>query len=232
MTSTGGGAEDDDATTTQPTPEPDGAGDGRADAAADAAVDGDADARANAAKKQRSRRRKLLEWPILIAVSLLAAFLVRTFVLQTFWIPSGSMEDTLLIKDRVLVNKLSYRFGEIGRGDVVVFERPPSLNVQEDDLIKRVIGTPGDRLQIKDGKVWVNGEQLDEPYINSGCNGVTQATDRLGAKPVTIPDGDIFVMGDNRCESYDSRFFGPIDEDLVVGRAMAVIWPLSHWDWL
>lgn len=219
MTSTGGAPGDSesdrDATTTDPTPP----------------ESSETDDGAAKAKKERSRRRKLLEWPILIAVSLLAAFLVRTFVLQTFWIPSGSMEETLQIKDRVLVNKLSYRFGDIGRGDVVVFERPPSLNVDEDDLIKRVIGIPGDKLQIKDGKVVVNGEPQNEEYIDPACNGVTQPTDRLGEKPVTVPDGDIFVMGDNRCQSYDSRFFGPIDEDLVVGRAMAVIWPLGHWNW-
>jgi signal peptidase I len=132
----------------------------------------------------------------------------------------------LLEGDRVLVNKLSYRLHEMHRGDVVVFRRPPNFPVRDDDLIKRVIGIPGDKVAAHDHQVFINGRELNEPYVETNCGG----TEDFG--PVTVPAGHLWMMGDNRCDSSDSRVFGPIDEKLVVGRAFVLIWPPGRVHWL
>lgn len=167
-----------------------------------------------------------LELPLLIVFSLVTAVVVRTFVLQTFFIPSGSMHPTLLEGDRVIVNKLSYHLHDVHRGDVVVFRRPPKLHINDEDLIKRVIGLPGDTVTAHDRKVYVNGRALQESYIPPICAGTDDFL------KVTVPSDRVFVMGDNRCDSTDSRVFGPIQEDLLVGRAVARIWPPSRLGWL
>jgi signal peptidase I len=135
------------------------------------------------------------------------------------------METTLMIHDRVLVNKLSYRLHDIERGDVVVFERPPSAQdgVDDSDLIKRVIGLPGERIEGRDQAIYINGEKLDEPWLPEG-----EVPTLFDFGPITIPDGQIYVLGDNRDDSKDSRFIGPIDTDLVVGRAFIRWWPLGR----
>ena len=172
------------------------------------------------------------DWILVIAVALIIAFLVRMFVLQQFYISGPSMESTLLQDNRVLVNKLSYRLHGIGRGDVVVFDRVTSngQEVQHDDLIKRVIGLSGDVVEIRDCIVYVNNQALREPYLNSYDLAQTSLEDRCRVPVLaaqTVPDSQIFVMGDNRPQSFDSRMFGPISENLVVGRAFVVLWPIS-----
>jgi signal peptidase I len=176
--------------------------------------------------RRRARRRRALEWPFLVAFALVAAFLIRTFAIQTFYIPSGSMHETLLEGDRVLVNKVGYHLHEVHRGDVVVFRRPPDFQVDDDDLIKRVVALPGETVQGKGRKVLVNGKALNEPYVEPACKG----TDDF--RPVTVPAGKLWVMGDNRCDSSDSRVFGPIDRTLVVGRAFVLAWPPGRVSWL
>jgi signal peptidase I len=181
----------------------------------------------------RSPVRSLVEWVGVIGGALVLAFVIRTFLLAAFYIPSESMLDTLEVGDRVLVNKLSYRLHDVNRGDVVVFERPPN---QPDsgikDLIKRVIGLPGDTLEGRACQIYVTpaGSQetlvLQEPYLDRGW------TQRCDFGPVTLGSEQLWVMGDNRDDSEDSRFFGPIDDELVVGRAFVVVWPLSHLGWL
>ncbi|HSV67352.1 MAG TPA: signal peptidase I [Mycobacteriales bacterium] len=180
-----------------------------------------------AVRRRRQRRRRLLEWPFLVVFSLLAAFLLRTFVVQTFYIPSQSMHDTLLEGDKVLVNKLAFKVHDINRGDVVVFRRPANIDIPDEDLIKRVIGLPGDRIEGRGGKVYINGQLLIEPYVQKGC---TEGTVNLSA--VLVPAGHVFVMGDNRCDSTDSRVFGAVDDSLVVGRAFVLIWPVGRLGWL
>ena len=174
----------------------------------------------------RSRAvRTTVEWVGVVVLALLAAFLVKTFVLQTFFIPSASMEPTLDIGDRVFVNKLAYDFHSVRRGDVVVFTLPPgeSAGVGIDDLIKRVIGLPGDTIMSVGNQIYINGRPLNESsWLRAGT--------QLGP-PVPrqkIPAGHYFLMGDNRDNSRDSRFFGPISENLIVGRAFVRIWPLSR----
>ncbi len=163
-----------------------------------------------------------MEWPVLVGLALLVALVVRTFVLQSFYIPSGSMFDTLKINNRVVVNKISYHLHAVHRGDVVVFNRPKNVNISDKDLIKRVIGLPGDVLSAHGGSVYVGSRRLSEPYVKKSCHGTAD----FG--PVTVPKHDIFVMGDNRCDSYDSRYFGAIPQSLIVGRAFLLIWPLSR----
>jgi signal peptidase I len=173
--------------------------------------------------------RNALEWVMVIGGAVLIALLVRNFVVQSFRIPSGSMEPTLAIGDRVLVNRLSYRLHDVNRGDVIVFKRPgsaPAAPGDPEDLIKRVIGLPGDTVVARDGIVYVNDRPLDEPYLPAGTS-TTNLED-----PVTVAEGELFVMGDNRDNSSDSRFIGTIPVDSVVGRAFAVIWPLSNWSGL
>ncbi|NOX29427.1 MAG: signal peptidase I [Actinobacteria bacterium] len=165
--------------------------------------------------------RQALEWGAVIIGALIAALLIKTFLFQAFFIPSGSMEQTLQVGDRVLVNKISYDYGDLSRGDVVVFHRPPAAPRTDSDVeefIKRVIGLPGDTLEAIDGQVYINGVAIEEPYIDPGD--VTTNLPRT-----EVPDGYIFVMGDNRNNSTDSRIFGPVEQELLVGKAFLVVWP-------
>jgi len=164
--------------------------------------------------------RNLVEWVGIVVGALVVALVVKTFLIQAFFIPSLSMYPTLDKGDRVLVNKLSYKVHDVHRGDLVVFERPPGQPASTiKDLIKRVVGLPGDQIEARSGVVYINGHRLSEPYL---VDGVT--TDNLPL--MTVPKGDVFVMGDNRGDSADSRVFGPIDEDSIVGRAFIRVWPI------
>lgn len=167
---------------------------------------------------------------MLLAAALIA-LLLRLFILQPYWIPSESMEPTLhgcagCNDDRLLVNKLAYVLNGVHRGDVVVFHRPPSVHTAEKDLVKRVVALPGETVSAHGGKVWVGDRPVSEPYVSRPCHG----TDDFG--PVTVPRGELFVMGDNRCDSFDSRMFGPIPRSSIIGRAFVIMWPISRVHWL
>jgi signal peptidase I len=191
--------------------------------------------------KPRSLVREL---PLLLLVAFVIAFLVKTFVAQAFFIPSESMVPTLKVGDRVLVSRLSYRLHEPHRGDIVVFTSPfetqgrgddrsvpakvihtvlESVGLRQpstEDFIKRVIALPGETVEGKDGKIFVNGRELLEPYL---------AEEPVGDfPPKTIPKDQLWVMGDNRNRSSDSRVFGPIKESKIVGRAILRIWPVTR----
>ena len=172
------------------------------------------------------------DWLVVIAVALGAAMLVRMYVLQQFYISGPSMETTMFTDDRVLVNKLSYRLHDIRRGDVVVFDRV-TMNgntVAHDDLIKRVVALSGETIEIKNCDVYINDTKLAEDYLpeNDVSNPDPAARCRVvSMRRITVPEGHVFVMGDNRPESFDSRSFGSIPESLVIGRAFAVVWPLG-----
>jgi len=182
----------------------------------------------SAAGRRRSFWREL---PVLLVVAVLIAVLIRSFVVQTFYIPSGSMEPTLVPPDRVLVNKLVYRFRPILRGQVVVFVAPVSWRQPgERDFVKRVVGLPGDTVACCDprGRVTVDGQPLDEPYLYPG-NPPSQIT-----FSVTVPAGRLFVLGDHRTVSADSRRHlqdnrGTIPISSVIGQAFVVIWPVDQW---
>ncbi|MBT2453534.1 signal peptidase I [Streptomyces sp. ISL-86] len=211
--------------------------------------------------RRRRRTRRAGEVPLLVAVALCIALVLKTFLVQAFFIPSGSMEQTIRIGDRVLVDKLTPWFGsEVERGDVVVFKDPGGWlkgeaarpaqdpvgvkqikqaltfigllpSADEQDLIKRVIGVGGDTVACCDGRgrVTVNGSPLDEPYVNPGNSPSDIRFE------VTVPAGRLFVMGDHRANSADSRvhldeaFEGTIDEHGVVGEAVVIAWPFGHW---
>jgi signal peptidase I len=163
------------------------------------------------------------EWVTVLVVALVIAITVRTLILQQFYISGPSMEATMFQDDRVLVNKLSYRLHDIHRGDVVVFDRVTvdGQIVQHDDLIKRVIALGGET---------IDGKPLVEPYLNDFDIAQSVVEDRCRVSmmdDMLIPEGQLFVMGDNRPQSFDSRMFGPIEQDLVVGRAFVIIWPFS-----
>jgi signal peptidase I len=192
-------------------------------------------------KPAADRRRwpGILELPILIVTALLLAVLVKTFLVEAFWIPSVSMVPTLEVGDRVLVEKVSYRRREPRRGEIIVFHRLDGFGPADEglaatvrsffeglglaqpdgdiDLIKRVIGVPGDTVEVRRGRVLINGRRLREPYAS---------TDDRDFLETQVPPGELFMMGDNRQQSDDSRFsLGTVDTDVVVGRAFVIMWP-------
>ena len=175
---------------------------------------------ATGTKKPPSTIRNIVEWVVIIAGALIVAIVVKTFLIQAFYIPSGSMLPTLHEQDRVLVNKLSYDLHPVHRGDIVVFKGPEQAEGQVKDLIKRVIGLPGDTVESRDGVMYVNGKPIKEPYLGPGITtGPLELT--------TVPAHHYWVMGDNRGNSKDSRFFGPIKESSIIGKAFVRVWPIT-----
>jgi signal peptidase I len=217
-------------------------------------------------KKKKGVVAQILELPLLIIFAFLIAVLIKTFLVQAFFIPSASMFPTLHVGDRVLVEKVSYLFDSPSREDVIVFARsalpgrqpdlPWTKDAQnflrellglptegEEDFIKRIVAVGGDTIAYtgKPHRLTVNGEQVQEPYIKGGeDSGSTELTARDCTRlrmeraegGCTVPEGEVFVMGDNRANSEDSRFVGPIDEDEIVGRAFVVLWPLEDFQGL
>ena len=179
--------------------------------------------------RRSSRNRRWLEWPILIGAAVGVAILLRVFVLQSFWIPSDSMNDTLKKGDRVVVSKLSYKIHSIHRGDVIVFSKPSTWNVPDEDLIKRVIAVGGDTVSgSPDGAVYVNGKKIKK----GAAKFTTPCFAPLGFAERKIPAHQLWVMGDNRCDSSDSRFNATVPTKDVIGHAVVLFWPFSRFDWL
>jgi len=182
-------------------------------------------------------RRLLVEWVGVIGIALVIAIVVRMFLLQQFYISGPSMETTMFTNNRVLVNKLAYQIGDVKRGDVVVFDRATvnGNDVVHDDLIKRVIALGGETISIKSCVVYINGTILPEPYLPARDTEMTDPQDRCSTVDIVdtvIPQGEFFLMGDNRPQSYDSRMFGPITREMIVGRAFVIIWPVTQWHFL
>lgn len=191
----------------------------------------------------------LREFALLTIAALAIAIVLKTFVVQAFYIPSVSMFPTLHVGDRILVNRLAYRFGDIDRGDVIVFADPSPdashdrgivgglvhflaqgigvVRPDDDDFIKRVIGLPGDVVEMRRGTVYVNGVPLEEPYVNQ------EDLSTADLPPTSVPDGMLFVMGDNRNHSGDSRYQPPaglgfVPVERVIGKAVVIVWPPSR----
>ena len=180
-----------------------------------------------------SNSRWLREGVLVVLVAVLVAVLLRAFVVQTFFIPSGSMEPTLQVGDRILVNKLSYHLHDVSRGDIVVFGRPQAENCggpEVNDLVKRVIGLPGDSVSLHQGRVYIDGRPLDESWLPAAVQGHTEPGPPGNAanlqRAFLVPKGDYFVMGDNRTNSCDSRWWGPIPRSLIVGKVEMRVWPV------
>ena len=201
------------------------------------------------AERQGSRTRDALrEVGILLVMAVVIAVVVKTFLAQAFYIPSGSMLPQLQVNDRVVVSKVSYRLHDPRRGDIVVFDAPGDVDDEEssslperalrglaesigvvapstDEYIKRVVALPGERVEGLGGKVLVEGRELVEPYLPPGT-----VTSDFPA--VIVPPRTVFVLGDNRDNSADSRIFGPVPRSTVVGRAILRVWPLGHTSFL
>lgn len=188
-------------------------------------------------EQKKKTMKSFLEWGAVILGALLVAFLIKTFLMQAYYIPSSSMTPTLQVGDRVLVNKLSYEVGDVGRGDLVVFGRPATETSGKTDLIKRVIGLEGELIEIIEGRIYITQSEsssrqlLVEPYLASttytrGFDN-TDLCEKATENSCLIPDNHVFVLGDNRDGSRDSRFFGPVDENTVVGRAFIRLWPIG-----
>lgn len=175
--------------------------------------------------KQRSKSRSLIEWSAVIVVAVLVSLLIRTYVFQTFYIPSGSMEPTLEIGDRIIVSKLSVELGTIHTGDILVFKAPKAVTTvcgdDVADLVKRVIGLPGQHLTSKGNTIYVNGTPLKQPWTHNAILGRAIGN-------VTVPANHYFMMGDNESNSCDSRFWGTISRSSIIGKAFVRIWPFSR----
>jgi signal peptidase I len=183
-------------------------------------------------------QRNLIEWGTILVVAVVVAFLLRSFVVQPYYIPSGSMVPTLEVGDKVLVDKLSYHMHGVHRGDVIVFKKPADdYTPHVSDLIKRVIGLSGETLSSGPaGEIFVDGKPIKQSWLTAGAEEAPgPSITNLGCAnhgptvdSCVVPKGDFFVMGDDRGNSDDSRYFGPISGKLIVGRAFLVVWPLSH----
>lgn len=170
-------------------------------------------------------RSKAVECAWIFAVSAIGAFTLRAALLEARYIPSRSMEPTLKIDDRLLVEKVSRHLGPPRRGDIIVFNPPKSASDIKNALIKRVIGLPGEKLAIRDGKVFINGHALREPYLREPPRYPEPDWDRLGMPDGKVPYRMLFMMGDNRNNSQDSHIFGPVPLDNVVGHPFLRFWP-------
>ena len=180
-------------------------------------------------KRKRSRKRHLFEWVAVVVFAVLVAGGLRTFVVQAFFVPSGSMLPTLQVGDRIVVVKIGYT---IHRGDIVVFRRPPQdVTTTDADLVKRVIGLPGETISSRGATVLINGKPLSEPWLPPLTGTCAEPSEAI---PTTvIPPGHYFVMGDCRGDSADSRTWGTLPASLIVGKVIVIVWrfghPYLHW---
>ena len=179
----------------------------------------------------KKTRKSILEWVVVIVGAVGLALLIKAFLFQAYYIPSPSMNPTLFEGDRILVNKLSYKLHSVNRGDLIVFDTPEAAG--GDDLIKRVIGLPGEFVNVEEERIEIDGGLLLEPYLPlssniksfaTPVNCVNRPNENYGCR---IPDDHVFVMGDNRSNSRDSRFFGPVPIEDVKGRAFIRVWPIG-----
>lgn len=173
---------------------------------------------------------RFLGFLLVVVIVIAAAWALRTYVIEPFQIPSASMEETIQTGDMVFTEKVSYHFEEPQPGEIVVF---PDPQVPSRVLIKRVIATEGQTVNLIDGDVYVDGEKLDEPYtLGKQSVPLGNPVGVIITYPYTVPDGYVWVMGDNRTNSSDSRYFGPVQTSLVFGKAVMVYWPADHFGWL
>ena len=166
-------------------------------------------------KKEKSAIREIVE---AVVIALVITFVIRSFVVDIFRIPSPSMVPTIEVGDRVVVTRFSYWFDGPARGDVVVFKYP---NNEKVDYIKRVIGLPGETVAFQDNTLYINGEAVEEPYLPEG-------TITVDFGPIEVPENSYFMCGDNRQNSSDSRSWGFVDQSLIVGKGQCIYWPVGH----
>ena len=188
-------------------------------------------------RPQSGARRVIVDYGLTALVAIVMAIVVQSFVVKPYLIPSTSMANTLVPGQRVLVDRMVYRYRSVHRGDIIVFRRPEPPN---DVLIKRVVGLPGDLLAVRNGHLFVNGVRQNEPFVDK-VDGVAERTDPADpyaggqpdapwslARPFRVPAGHYFVMGDNRTDSADSRYWGTVPRRAIIGRAFFTYWPLRR----
>ena len=185
-----------------------------------------------AGPRRRQRRRALAETVIIILVAVLLAGLVRIFAFQTFWIPSASMVPTLAVYDRVLVQKAFFTWHDVREGNIVVFSQPPLDHCPgpRGDLVKRVIALPGQTIYSSGDSIYIDGRRLAEPYLPHYDPLGPPIPDASRQHPFRVPPGEFYVLGDNRADSCDSRYWGPIKGSSIVGKVVLTFWHDSHPD--
>lgn len=171
--------------------------------------------------KKRRVLKEIVGYLVTIIVAVILATFIRIFIFEPFIVPTPSMEPTLKVGDKVIINKLSFKFDSIDRGDIIAFHSP----IEEDkELVKRAVGIEGDEISLTtEGEVYINGEKIAEDYLPLGMN--ISYMNQL----FVVKENEVFVMGDNRNNSYDSRFFGNISEDNIFGKLLVTYWPPSRW---
>lgn len=175
----------------------------------------------NESSRTKKVAREVLGYVIAIVSAVIVAVLIRIFIFEPFIVPTPSMEPTLMVGDKVIINKLAYRFGPVQRGDIVAFH---STTGDSKELVKRAVAVEGDEILLTpEGDVFVNGEKIEEEYLQQ-----EQGISYLNQE-INVGDDEIFVMGDNRNNSFDSRYFGMIPEENVFGEFLIVYWPPSRW---
>ncbi|MDJ1121533.1 signal peptidase I [Olsenella sp. YH-ols2217] len=191
-------------------------------------MDAKREATAKALEPKRSRARDIVEWVAIIAAAVVFAILLRTYVVEPYEIPSESMINTIQVGDRILGEKITYRTRDPEAGEVVTFLDPEDSSTT---LIKRVIATPGQTVDLQNGVVYVDGVAQDEPYVlgkpTDPIERHAETLDGPVSYPYTLGDDEYWVMGDNRTNSLDSRYFGPITRDMITSRAWVTFWPLN-----
>jgi len=183
-------------------------------------------------RPRHSRSRTLLEYAVTVVVAVLIALAVQAYIVKPYRVPTPSMANTVRAGDRVIIDRIMYGHRDIERGDIVVFRGGPAVDNQV--LLKRVVGVPGDVLSIKEGRLLVNGVPADDTYVRRMGAGPEPTQPGPGGPdtpwslqtPYKVPSGSYFVLGDNRTDSFDSRFWGPVAREALIGRAMAVYWPI------
>lgn len=180
--------------------------------------------------KKRPAHHLLIEWAVIVVVAVVVSLTLRTYVVQTYYIPSGSMIPTLQVGDRIVVDKLALDWGTIHRGDILVFHSPPSEDCggeREPILVKRVIGLPGDHLYSVGNTIFVNGKRLDEAWPHTEPLGPPAIASRN--HPIIVAAHHYFMLGDNHYDSCDSRYWGTITRSAAIGKVFARVWPVNRW---
>ena len=172
--------------------------------------------------KTGKKRPFIIEALEVIVIAVVMAFVLKAFVVEMYWVPSESMVPTIVVKDHVMVTKFNYWLRDPERGEIIVFESPVEKNK---NLIKRLIGVPGDTIEFKDNVLYINGQQIEEDYLSDEVY-----TADYG--PTTVPDDMYFMCGDNRQSSWDSRSWGFVSKEQLIGKGVAIYWPLKHLTWL
>jgi signal peptidase I len=205
---------------------------GPADAAPAGAEPGGAEPGGAGPERRHRMRRGLAETGVIIAVAVLLAGLMRTFVFQPFWIPSASMTPTLGVYDRVLVQKAFFSWHDVREGDIVVFRHPPLDDCPgpPGDLVKRVIALPGQTIYSSGGSIYIDGRRLAEPYLPHDDPLGPPVPGASRQHPYRVPAGEFYMMGDNRADSCDSRYWGPVQGSSMIGKVVLTFWHDSHPD--